>query len=85
MDFWSSNLIQLLKYGVLTHCLSGADINCTNEQGLTPLVWAIDCGHEGIVRLLLDAGKNLWQLTCFWDYFKIWTYEKIVEIMCKQV
>jgi ankyrin repeat protein len=33
-------------------------VNGTGEEGMSPLIWAVDCGELGGVRALLDAGAN---------------------------
>lgn len=36
----------------------GGDPNQLSEELRTPLAWAADCGHAGIVKLLLEAGAD---------------------------
>jgi ankyrin repeat protein len=33
----------------------GADVNATNRNGHTALIWAVNRGHEGLVKSLLEA------------------------------
>jgi hypothetical protein len=37
----------------------GADINITDRDGLTPLMWACYMGHFTITKVLLDKGANV--------------------------
>lgn len=34
------------------------DINIKDENGLTPLIWAVDRGHVPVCRLLLESGAD---------------------------
>ncbi|KLI13114.1 ankyrin [Brachyspira hyodysenteriae] len=43
---YESQLKNLLRYKM--------DLNATNEKGLTPLLYAIECGNEKAVRVLLE-------------------------------
>ncbi|KAJ1705306.1 hypothetical protein NYO67_12541 [Aspergillus flavus] len=36
----------------------GADLECTNERGWTPLTYAACLGHKDVVRLLLEKGAD---------------------------
>lgn len=58
-----NNLIQATRIGdylgVERHLNQGADVNCRDRDGLTPLIWAAIQGHEEIVRLLLERGGDL--------------------------
>jgi Ankyrin repeats (3 copies)/Ankyrin repeats (many copies) len=45
--------------GVDGYLNKGADVNCRDKDGLTPLIWAAIQGHEEIVRLLLERGGDL--------------------------
>src|ERR1700761_1171941 len=36
----------------------GVDVNCLDDNGWTPLMWAAQEGHADIVRLLLSAGAD---------------------------
>ncbi|EIT77782.1 ankyrin repeat protein [Aspergillus oryzae 100-8] len=37
----------------------GVDLECTNERGWTPLIYAASLGHKDVVRLLLEKGADL--------------------------
>ena len=37
----------------------GAEINCCNAKGITPLMEAAAEGHLEVVKLLVDRGANL--------------------------
>ena len=39
--------------------IKGANTNCVDYCGNTPLIWAIGLGHTEIVKLLLDNGANV--------------------------
>jgi uncharacterized protein len=58
-----SNLIEVARIGdfleVDRYLNKGADVNCRDKDGLTPLIWAAIQGHEEIVRLLLERGGEL--------------------------
>ncbi len=58
-----SNLIEATRIGdylgVERHLNEGADVNCRDRDGLTPLIWAAIQGHEEIVRLLVERGGDL--------------------------
>jgi ankyrin repeat protein len=58
-----SNLMEVARIGdylaVDTYLREGAEVNCRDKDGLTPLIWAAIQGHEGIVRLLLERGADL--------------------------
>lgn len=36
-----------------------ANVNCKDNNGRTPLSWAVKKGHEAIVKLLLEKGADL--------------------------
>ncbi|PPS20615.1 ankyrin repeat domain-containing protein [Brachyspira murdochii] len=46
---YESQLKNLLRYKI--------DLNATNEMGLTPLLYAIECGNERAVRVLLEYSE----------------------------
>lgn len=48
--------IQLLKHDV--------DINCQDQDGLTPLMLALDSGYEKLVDLLVELGGNIESRDC---------------------
>lgn len=58
-----SNLIEVSRIGdylaVDRYLHEGADVNCRDKDGLTPLIWAAIQGHEEVVRLLLERGGDL--------------------------
>jgi ankyrin repeat protein len=58
-----SNLIEVSRIGdylaVDRYLHEGADVNCRDKDGLTPLIWAAIQGHEAVVRLLLERGGEL--------------------------
>ena len=58
-----SNLIEVSRIGdylaVDRYLQQGADVNCRDKDGLTPLIWAAIQGHEEVVRLLLERGGDL--------------------------
>ena len=58
-----SNLMEVARIGdylaVDRYLHEGADVNCRDGDGLTPLIWAAIQGHEEVVRLLLERGGNL--------------------------
>ena len=43
---YESQLKNLLRYKM--------DLNATNEKGLTPLLYAIECNNERAIRVLLE-------------------------------
>jgi ankyrin repeat protein len=58
-----SNLMEVSRIGdylaVDRYLHEGADVNCRDKDGLTPLIWAAIQGHEEVVRLLLERGGDL--------------------------
>ncbi len=44
--------------GIAKALRSGANVNGTGEEGMSPLIWAVDCGNPGGVKALLDAGAD---------------------------
>jgi ankyrin repeat protein len=38
---------------------SGADSECTDKFGLTPLTWALENEHEQVAQLLIGWGANM--------------------------
>ena len=38
---------------------AGADVNKTNYKGQTPLLFALNAGHEAVVRGLVEAGADV--------------------------
>ncbi len=58
-----SNLMEVARIGdyltVDRYLHDGADVNCRDKHGLTPLIWAAIQGHEEVVRLLLEHGGDL--------------------------
>ncbi len=43
---------------VLSLLLDSADVNCRNEEGITPLMYAAEKGHLDIVKILLYNGAD---------------------------
>ena len=37
----------------------GVDVDSSDQDGKTPLMWAATCDHVGIIRLLLDNGADV--------------------------
>jgi uncharacterized protein len=58
-----SNLMEVSRIGdylaVDRYLNEGADVNCRDKDGLTPMIWAAIQGHEEVVRLLLERGGDL--------------------------
>ena len=44
---------------VKQHLAAGADTNVRDGQGMTPLHWAAQYGHKGIVELLIAKGADV--------------------------
>lgn len=61
--YLDSNLIEVARTGdyleVDGYLNKGADVNCRDNYGLTPLIWAAIQGHEEVVRLLLERGGDV--------------------------
>lgn len=58
-----SNLIEVARIGdyleVDRYLNKGADVNCRDKDGLTPLIWTAIQGHEEVARLLLERGGDV--------------------------
>ena len=46
---YEAQLKNILRYKI--------DLNATNERGLTPLLYAIECGNERALRVLLEYSE----------------------------
>lgn len=46
------------RHFVRTALASGAEVDCTDEHGHTPLILAACHGHRKVVQTLLNAGAN---------------------------
>ena len=59
----NASLCAAVKFGdgsqVMTTIESGADVNGTDRDGLTPLILAVIRGHEECVRILLRKGASV--------------------------
>ena len=59
----NASLCAAVKFGdsseVMTTIESGADVNGTDREGLTPLILAVIRGHEECVRILLREGAGV--------------------------
>ncbi len=57
------NLIDAVRQNnideVQSYIAAKADLNARDNIGWTALMWATYCGHENMVKLLIDAKANL--------------------------
>lgn len=44
---------------VLRHIASGATINAKDEDGITPLMWALVCDFPDIAKVLVEQGAKV--------------------------
>ncbi|MDA2929702.1 ankyrin repeat domain-containing protein, partial [Acidobacteria bacterium AH-259-O06] len=58
-----------------------ADVNATDVDGMTPLMWAAFGGHTNTVRALLDAGADVSVKDKQGSTARIWATPKIVTLL----
>lgn len=83
------NLMEVARIGdylaVDRYLGEGADVNCRDKNGLTPLIWAAIQGHEEVVSLLLDRGGDLEAKNHNGDTTLMWAsimgHREVVECM----
>ena len=63
MKQWSSYFIQVIAY-VTEYLLEGANIDCTDVYGNTPLHLAALMGFPDLTKELLQRGANVHVLNC---------------------
>jgi len=44
---------------ILKLILAGANVNCQNDIGITPLMWAAMQGHKYVAKMLINASANI--------------------------
>ncbi len=84
-----SNLIEVTRIGnhleVDRYLNNGADVNCKDKNGLTPLIWAAIQGHEEVVRRLLERGGDLEAKNSNGDTALMWAsvmgHKGVVELL----
>jgi len=74
--------------GLLKYLKNGANVNSVNNNNITPILIATQCGNKQIIKILLEFGAdpsiknyiNTNALDCE-NMSKIWTDEKIQDII----
>lgn len=67
----NTNLLQAAKVGALETTKElikdGANVNCADAEGNSPLIFAAFYGHQDCVRLLIDSGADVNQINNWKD------------------
>ena len=65
--------------------IGNVDVNHANRYGKTPLIFAARCGHNEIVKILLDSGadidkEDIWKTTPLW-YAAQWGRSVVIKTL----